>query len=145
MVKGNHHQPCGLLVALYWRLTSGYGHRRHLSVCTARIISEPKMSSLDYSIFSAPDFNPNEYASSILSSESGSEFKSSSKSPAHLKGFGQDSVAKEDISVAISKLTFGIEDVSKQIRHLVFIVFLCQFHPINSKPWLRLQLTMKNC
>ena len=27
--------------------------------------------------------------------------------------------AKEDISVAISKLDFGIEDVSKQIKHVV--------------------------
>jgi len=31
----------------------------------------------------------------------------------------QDSVAKEDVSVAISKLTFGIDDVSKQIKSLV--------------------------
>lgn len=35
------------------------------------------------------------------------------------KATAQDSIAKEDISVAISKLTFGIDDVSKQIKHLV--------------------------
>lgn len=103
------------------------------------------MSSLDYSIFAAPDFNPNEYASSILSSESGSDSKLNSKNSAHLKGFGQDSVTKEDISVAISKLSFGIDDVSKQIRHLVLIVFPFPIYPIDLKSWLRLQLTMKNC
>ena len=113
----------------------GYGHCHHLA--------GTKMSSLDYSIFAAPDFNPNEYASSILSSEPGSDSKSNSKSSAHLKGFGQDSVTKDDISVAISKLSFGIEDVSKQIRHLVLILLLFQFIPLTRK--LRLQLTMKNC
>jgi hypothetical protein len=70
------------------------------------------MSSLDYSIFAAPGFNPNEYANAILAYDSGSGGKG-------LIGSTQDSVTKEDISVAISKLTFGIEDVSKQIRNLV--------------------------
>jgi hypothetical protein len=68
------------------------------------------MSSLDYSVFAAPDFNPNEYANAILASDSGSKASKSSV---------QDSVTKEDISVAISRLTFGIEDVSKQIKNLV--------------------------
>jgi len=116
IVKGTHDPYIGL---------PGYGHCHHLA--------GTKMSSLDYSIFAAPDFNPNEYASSILSSEPGSDSKSNSKSSAHLKGFGQDSVTKDDISVAISKLSFGIEDVSKQIRHLVLYSSPFPVYPINSK------------
>ncbi|KDR75381.1 hypothetical protein GALMADRAFT_140887 [Galerina marginata CBS 339.88] len=76
----------------------------------------------DYSVFSSPDFDPNEYANAILASDAtypASDSKLVAKGSSHLKGSTQDSIAKEDISVAISKLTFGIEDVSKQIRNLV--------------------------
>ncbi|EFI28193.1 hypothetical protein CC1G_14220 [Coprinopsis cinerea okayama7 len=81
----------------------------------------------DYSVFANPDFDPNEYANAILAGEpypasssdhpgKGGHTKSST---AASKGTYQDSIGKEDISVAISKLTFGIDDVSKQIKSLV--------------------------
>ncbi|KAH9485273.1 Conserved oligomeric Golgi complex subunit 5 [Psilocybe cubensis] len=73
----------------------------------------------DYSVFANSQFDPNEYANAILAADSGSsDPKQVARGSTHLKAI-QDSVAKEDISVAISKLTFGIEDVSKQIRNLV--------------------------
>ena len=85
--------------------------------------------SSDYSIFASQDFDPNEYANTILASDTypPSESRLTVKVPSHLKSSTQDSVAKEDISVAISKLSFGIEDISKQIRNLVrnSLVRLC--------------------
>jgi len=70
----------------------------------------------DYAVFASSDFDPNEYANAILAVDT---YPSESRRAAtNLKGT-QDSIAKEDISVAISKLTFGIEDVSKNIRNLV--------------------------
>lgn len=78
---------------------------------------------LDYSVFASPGFDPNEYANVILAGEqypSQSDAKVISKPALNLtKSTTQDSIAKEDISVAISKLTFGIDDVSKQIKNLV--------------------------
>ncbi|KAF8894946.1 Golgi transport complex subunit 5-domain-containing protein [Gymnopilus junonius] len=79
----------------------------------------------DYSVFASPDFDPNEYANAILSADSSSStYPASESKPAVtdtsiLKGPTQESIAKGDISMAISKLSFGIEDVSKQIRSLV--------------------------
>ncbi|KAH6914164.1 Golgi transport complex subunit 5-domain-containing protein [Coprinopsis sp. MPI-PUGE-AT-0042] len=74
----------------------------------------------DYSVFASQDFNPNDYANAILAGEpyppSTSDGKGSFKQS---KASHQDSVGKEDISVAISKLTFGIDDISKQIKSLV--------------------------
>lgn len=75
--------------------------------------------TLDYSIFAAPDFNPNEYANTILASDAPSTCDPKTVSKAKISV--QDSVTKEDISVAISKLSYGIEDVSKQIKNLVCI------------------------
>lgn len=69
-------------------------------------------SSPDYSVFATPDFNPNEYANAILAGEPYPDQK-------YTKLSTQDPVAKEDISVAISKLTSGIDDVAKQIKQLV--------------------------
>ena len=77
------------------------------------------LSSVDYSIFSSADFDPNEYANAILATDHHPEYKLGSKSATPSKTSTHDSIAKEDISMAISKLTFGIEDVSKQIRNLV--------------------------
>lgn len=80
------------------------------------------MSSSDYSVFSTPGFDPNEYANAILASDTypPTDSKQAGKgSTSHAKSTTQDSIAKEDISMAISKLTFGIDDVSKQIRNLV--------------------------
>ncbi|KAF8972928.1 Golgi transport complex subunit 5-domain-containing protein [Flammula alnicola] len=75
----------------------------------------------EYSVFASPDFDPNEYANAILAADTypPSESKLVPRASTHSKGSAQDLIAKEDISVAISKLTFGIDDVSKQIRNLV--------------------------
>ena len=97
------------------------------------------MSSPDYAIFAAPDFNTNEYANAILASDStgGRGVKHSTQ---------VDSVSKDDISLAISKLTFGIEDVSKQIKNLVRLISLLDLPMVvNPVPLLRLQPIMKNC
>ncbi|KAJ7039234.1 Golgi transport complex subunit 5-domain-containing protein [Mycena alexandri] len=70
-----------------------------------------------YSVFASPEFDPNEYANAILAGE---PYPASTelypKTPA--KSTFEPS-AKEDISVAISKLNFGVDDVSKQIKSLV--------------------------
>ena len=96
------------------------------------------MSSLDYAIFAAPDFNTNEYANAILASDS--------SGGRGIKHSTQDSVSKDDISLAISKLTFGIEDVSKQIKNLVRLLSPLDLPMVlNPAPLLRLQPIMKNC
>ncbi|KIM91987.1 hypothetical protein PILCRDRAFT_809983 [Piloderma croceum F 1598] len=77
--------------------------------------------STDYSVFASPDFDPNEYANATLA---GDPYPPQSLSaapgvkPPALKYTALEP-AKEDISVAISKLDFGIEDVSKQIKNVV--------------------------
>ncbi|KAF7375982.1 ACT domain-containing protein [Mycena sanguinolenta] len=65
-------------------------------------------------VFSLPDFDANEYANAILAGSASTE--SNPKTPA--KSTFEPS-PKEDISVAISKLNFGVEDVSKQIKSVV--------------------------
>ncbi|KIK67031.1 hypothetical protein GYMLUDRAFT_156005 [Collybiopsis luxurians FD-317 M1] len=71
----------------------------------------------DYSLFASPAFDPNDYANAILAGEpylpASVSAKQSSKLPA------PEPSAKDDISLAISKLSLGIEDVSKQIKSLV--------------------------
>ncbi|KAL4267054.1 Conserved oligomeric Golgi complex subunit 5 [Pleurotus pulmonarius] len=59
----------------------------------------------EYTVFANPEFDPNEFANSILS---GDALKSQAEPP-----------AKEDISEAIAKLDAGVDDVSKQIKGLV--------------------------
>jgi hypothetical protein len=80
-------------------------------------------SHVDYAVFASTDFDPNDYANAILAGEPYPPqpgAKPAPKSSFNLaKATTQDSIAKEDISVAISKLTFGIDDVSKQIKTLV--------------------------
>ncbi|KXN90188.1 Conserved oligomeric Golgi complex subunit 5, partial [Leucoagaricus sp. SymC.cos] len=77
----------------------------------------------DYSVFASANFDPNDYANAVLAGEPYppvSDTKQPSKPTLSLtKSAATDSIAKEDVSVAISKLTFGIDDVSKQIRNLV--------------------------
>ncbi|RDB25440.1 Conserved oligomeric Golgi complex subunit 5 [Hypsizygus marmoreus] len=76
--------------------------------------------SSDFTVFAIPEFDPNEYANAILAGESyppASDSKTGGKLPLP----PQDLPAKEDISVAISKLTFGIDDVSKQIKNVVAV------------------------
>ena len=98
--------------------------------------------SVDYSVFAIPDFDPNEYANAVLAGESypasslevptdpGSRKQGHGSTLAPIqpqagkKRVGVDIVsilepAREDISVAISKLDLGIEDVNKQIKALV--------------------------
>ncbi|KAJ7124926.1 Golgi transport complex subunit 5-domain-containing protein [Mycena epipterygia] len=71
----------------------------------------------DYSVFANSDFDPNEYANAILAGEPyPPAAELNPKTPA--KSTFEPS-AKEDISVAISKLNFGVEDVSKQIKSVV--------------------------
>ncbi|KAJ7497111.1 Golgi transport complex subunit 5-domain-containing protein [Mycena latifolia] len=71
----------------------------------------------DYSVFSSSDFDPNEYANAILAGE---PYPPSAelhpKTPAKSTF---ESSPKEDISIAISKLNFGVDDVSKQIKSVV--------------------------
>jgi hypothetical protein len=74
----------------------------------------------DYAIFANPDFDPNDYANSILAGElylphSGKSTATKTSEP----------LAKEDISVAISKLNFGIDDVTKQIKAVVGMASCC--------------------
>ncbi|KAH9961505.1 Golgi transport complex subunit 5-domain-containing protein [Russula dissimulans] len=69
----------------------------------------------DYSIFESPQFDANEYANAVLAGEP-YPLQPGSSRPAKPTGLEP---AKEDISVAIAKLTYGIDDVSKQIKNVV--------------------------
>jgi hypothetical protein len=65
--------------------------------------------------------DPNQYANAILAGEpypphSQHGVKTTQKAP--------DPPAKEDISFAISKLNFGIDDVSKEIKTLVSFLLI---------------------
>ncbi|KAJ4468253.1 Golgi transport complex subunit 5-domain-containing protein [Lentinula aciculospora] len=76
----------------------------------------------DYSLFASAAFDANEYANAILSGEPylpSSDLKSSHVGKHPHKLSAPEASAKDDISQAISKLSFGIEDVSKQIKSLV--------------------------
>ncbi|EIM81196.1 uncharacterized protein STEHIDRAFT_86486 [Stereum hirsutum FP-91666 SS1] len=71
----------------------------------------------DYSAFTSPDFDANEYANAILAGEPyPPQPGANSTKPSKPTGLEP---AKEDITVAIAKLDFGIEDVSKQIKNVV--------------------------
>lgn len=69
----------------------------------------------DYAIFASHDFNPNEYAHAVLAGEPYPS-QQTSKPKAILSAVEP---AKEDISVAITKLNSGIDDVSKQLKNVV--------------------------
>ncbi|KAI0267074.1 Golgi transport complex subunit 5-domain-containing protein [Gloeopeniophorella convolvens] len=70
---------------------------------------------IDYAVFASSDFDANEYANAVLAGEPYPSQPGSSK-PAKPTGLEP---AKEDISVAIAKLNYGIDDVSKQIKNVV--------------------------
>lgn len=82
--------------------------------------------SADYAVFAHPDFDPNDYANAVLAGELypatsanppvSATLKSFKAAPAKNTSTGSDA---EDISVAISKLTFNLDDVEKQIKHVV--------------------------
>ncbi|KAI5889748.1 uncharacterized protein SCHCODRAFT_02601723 [Schizophyllum commune H4-8] len=73
--------------------------------------------SSDYTVFASQDFDSNEYANAILAGE---PYPPSDAKKGQTPGRPSfDSPSKEDVSVAISRLTYGIDDVSKQIKNLV--------------------------
>lgn len=69
----------------------------------------------DYAIFASPEFDSNEYANSVLAGE---PYPPQPGSYRPTKTTGLEP-AKEDISVAIAKLNYGVDDVSKQIKNVV--------------------------
>lgn len=74
----------------------------------------PPIPADSYAAFASSDFDAKEYANAILAGE---PFRAQTST---LKPTRVDlEVGKEDISVAISKLNLGIEDVSKQIKSVV--------------------------
>jgi hypothetical protein len=72
----------------------------------------------DYPLFTNPDFDANDYANAILAGEPYPQVHQTQSGIKPRTGAALES-AKEDISVAISKLDLSIEDVSKQIKALV--------------------------
>jgi hypothetical protein len=61
-------------------------------------------------------FDANEYANAVLAGE---QYKPSQSKRTTKSVSTTNEGAKEDISVAIAKLSFGIEDVSKQLKTVV--------------------------
>uniref|UniRef100_A0A0W0EYP2 Conserved oligomeric Golgi complex subunit 5 n=2 Tax=Moniliophthora roreri TaxID=221103 RepID=A0A0W0EYP2_MONRR len=74
--------------------------------------------SLDYSVFASPSFDPNDYANAVLAGDpypppsDVAVGKTTKLNP-------PEASTKEEISLAISKLSTGIDDVAKQIKTLV--------------------------
>ncbi|KAH9847195.1 Golgi transport complex subunit 5-domain-containing protein [Lenzites betulinus] len=69
----------------------------------------------DYAVFAHPDFDPNDYANAILAGEPYPPQPGKSK-PTKAAGLAP---ASEDVSVSISKLTFSLDDVEKQLKNVV--------------------------
>ncbi|KAI0329225.1 hypothetical protein GY45DRAFT_1325329 [Cubamyces sp. BRFM 1775] len=69
----------------------------------------------DYAVFAHPDFDPNDYANAILAGEPYPPQPGKAK-PTKNTGLAP---ASEDVSVAISKLTFSLDDVEKQLKNVV--------------------------
>ncbi|KAK7472882.1 hypothetical protein VKT23_000990 [Stygiomarasmius scandens] len=70
------------------------------------------MGSVDHSVFADSAFDPRLFANAVLAGEPYSVSAPPKTNPS-------ESSAKDDVSLAISKLSFAIDDVSKQIRNLV--------------------------
>lgn len=96
-------------------------------------------STPDYAVFANPSFDANEYANAVLAGESytrtkppASSTRTSSKTPV-----APTSTGREDLSVALAQLNFGIDDVSKQLRGVVrqthrsirFIIITGRYNP----------------
>jgi len=75
------------------------------------------MGSVDHSLFAESAFDPRLFANAVLAGEPYSVSAPPKTNP-------PETSAKDDISLAISKLSFAIDDVSKQIRNLVHILLL---------------------
>lgn len=88
--------------------------------------------SQDYAVFALLDFDPNDYANAVLAGEpypqsGGGSVPASAagrttgtgnaRSTSASRGIGSGDA--EDISVLISKLTYNIEDVEKQVKNVV--------------------------
>ncbi|KAG8904488.1 hypothetical protein FRB99_001664 [Tulasnella sp. 403] len=82
----------------------------------------------DYGVFANAEFDPNEYANAVLAGETYPPPTTPGKKPSGTTSSGtprativssSGEAGKEDISVALAKLTFGIDDVSQQLRGLV--------------------------
>ncbi|TBU41671.1 Golgi transport complex subunit 5-domain-containing protein [Dichomitus squalens] len=69
----------------------------------------------DYAVFVLPEFDPNDYANAILAGEPYPPQAGKTK-PVKNPGLAP---ASEDVSVAISKLTFNLDDVEKQLKNVV--------------------------
>lgn len=87
----------------------------HFFLYYCRLIVE-----LEYEIFSQPGFDPNDYANTILAGEPYSTQQSKSPLPRPSKTLTVE-LAKEDISLVLTKLNIGIDDVGKQLRTVVCI------------------------
>lgn len=80
----------------------------------------------EYATFTNPSFDVNEYANAVLAGEpyppvakppataTRANFQNPPKTP-----IASSSAGQEDLSVALAKLNFGIDDVSKQLRGVV--------------------------
>lgn len=77
------------------------------------------IKTADYSVFASTDFDPNEYANATLAGEPYPPQPQVGASAGGTKAKPGIEPAQEDISVAIAKLNFGVEDVSKQIKNVV--------------------------
>ena len=73
---------------------------------------------LDYGIFSQPGFDPNDYANAILAGETYTTQQPKKAPPRSSKSVTSEP-AKEDISLVLTKLNIGIDDVAKQLRTVV--------------------------
>ncbi|THV06795.1 hypothetical protein K435DRAFT_711109 [Dendrothele bispora CBS 962.96] len=74
------------------------------------------MSSVDYAVFADPAFDNRLFANAVLAGDS---YSTSAPTASSSNLNPSEPSPKEDISLAISKLSFAIDDVSKQIRNLV--------------------------
>jgi hypothetical protein len=79
------------------------------------------MNPDSYAVFASPNFDANEYANTILAGDSASQSK-------RARPAAGNELTKEDISVAISKLSVGIDDVSKQLKNAVRVHFIVTVH-----------------
>ena len=75
----------------------------------------------DYAVFASPDFDANDYANAVLAGEPYPPPPSAAAAAAAAASAKPSALepAREDISVAIAKLNYGIDDVDKQIKNVV--------------------------
>ncbi|KAG8858013.1 hypothetical protein FRB96_005504 [Tulasnella sp. 330] len=74
----------------------------------------------DYSVFASADYSEHDYANAILAGETyPATAQSKQKLVKAASGLPSSDAGKEDISVALAKLTYSIDDVSQQLRNVV--------------------------